>query len=132
MAKPRPKKKPERKAGGQLPLPTPRQPASSGTTRVLPMQLQVGDRLVDETGEWEVTVRPYPDVRERREAAISEAGPRAIHSRDNHDIRQSGGGERCVRSESMAVIQGPRETAGSTPLHHGPFKKFYVEKGKPI
>jgi len=23
------------------------------------MQLQVGDRLIDETGEWEVTVRPY-------------------------------------------------------------------------
>ena len=23
------------------------------------MELQVGDRLVDETGEWEVTVRPY-------------------------------------------------------------------------
>jgi hypothetical protein len=27
--------------------------------RVLPMQLQVGDRLVDETGEWEVASRPY-------------------------------------------------------------------------
>jgi hypothetical protein len=23
------------------------------------MELQVGDRLVDETGEWEITVRPY-------------------------------------------------------------------------
>ena len=23
------------------------------------MQLQVGDRLADETGEWEITVRPY-------------------------------------------------------------------------
>ena len=59
MARPRPKKKPERNAGGQLPLPTPRQPASSSTARVLPMQLKVGDRLIDETGEWEVTVRPY-------------------------------------------------------------------------
>src|SRR2546428_5790748 len=59
MAKPRPAKKPERNAGGQLPLPTPRQPASSSTTRVLPMQLKVGDRLVDETGEWEGTVPPY-------------------------------------------------------------------------
>src|SRR5712692_3761215 len=59
MARPRSKKKPERKAGEQPPLPTPRQPASSSPTRVLPMQLQVGDRLVDETGEWEVTVRPY-------------------------------------------------------------------------
>ena len=43
MAKPRPEKKPEPRA----------------TIRVLPMQLKVGDRLVDETGEWEVTVRPY-------------------------------------------------------------------------
>ena len=59
MARPRPKKKPERSAGGQLPLPTPRQPPSSSTTRVLPMQLKVGDRLADETGEWEVTVQPY-------------------------------------------------------------------------
>jgi hypothetical protein len=27
--------------------------------RVLPMQLQVGDRLAHETGEWEVVGRPY-------------------------------------------------------------------------
>jgi len=58
MANPRPAKKPKRNAGGQLPLP-PRQPAPSSTTRVLPMQLKVGDRLIDGTGEWEITVRPY-------------------------------------------------------------------------
>lgn len=29
------------------------------TTRVLPMQLQIGDRCSDETGEWEVVSRPY-------------------------------------------------------------------------
>jgi hypothetical protein len=59
MAKPRPTKKRERKDNGQLPLPTSRTPAASSETRVLPMQLQVGDRLVDETGEWEVASRPY-------------------------------------------------------------------------
>src|SRR5437867_4642763 len=59
MARPRPGKKAEQNAGGQLPLATPRQPPSSSTTRVLPMQLKVGDRLADETGEWEVTVRSY-------------------------------------------------------------------------
>jgi len=59
MAKPRPAKKPERNAGGQLPLPTPRQPASSSTIRVLPMELRVGDRLADETGDWEVIAPPY-------------------------------------------------------------------------
>jgi len=28
-------------------------------TRVLPMELQIGDRLTDETGEWEVIGHPY-------------------------------------------------------------------------
>ena len=32
--------------------------APSATRRVLPMQLQVGDRFADETGEWEVVGRP--------------------------------------------------------------------------
>jgi hypothetical protein len=49
MAKPRPEKKPE-----------PEKPATAGATRrVLPMDLQVGDRLTDESGEWEVIGRPY-------------------------------------------------------------------------
>jgi hypothetical protein len=54
-----PQKKRERKDNGQLPLPTSRTPAASSETRVLPMQLQIGDRLADETGEWEVASRPY-------------------------------------------------------------------------
>jgi len=45
MAKPRPEKDPE--------------PAQPGTRRVLPMELHVGDRLADESGEWEVVGRPY-------------------------------------------------------------------------
>jgi hypothetical protein len=59
MTRPRPEKKRERKANGQLPLPAPRAPAASSEIRVLPMQLQVGDRIADETGEWEVVGRPY-------------------------------------------------------------------------
>ena len=55
----RPEKKRERKANGQLPLPTPRSPAAASATRVLPIDLKVGDRLVDETGEWEVVSGPY-------------------------------------------------------------------------
>jgi hypothetical protein len=42
MAKPRPEKK-----------------SDPAVTKVLPMELRVGDRLVDETGEWEVIGRPY-------------------------------------------------------------------------
>ena len=45
MARPRPEKKSRATA--------------PPTRRVLPMELQVGDRLDDETGEWEVVGRPY-------------------------------------------------------------------------
>ena len=44
MAKPTPEKK--------------REPEPS-TVRVLPMQLKIGHRLTDETGEYEVIARPY-------------------------------------------------------------------------
>jgi len=36
-----------------------REPTPPATRRVLPMDLRVGDRLTDETGEWEVNGRPY-------------------------------------------------------------------------
>jgi hypothetical protein len=45
MAKPRPAKQSE-----------PKPPAER---RILPMELRVGDRLADETGDWEVMGRPY-------------------------------------------------------------------------
>ena len=45
MARPRPEKKSE--------------PAAPPERRVLPMELQVGDRLTDETGDWDVIGRPY-------------------------------------------------------------------------
>ena len=35
------------------------QPAASAERRVLPMQLRIGDRLTDETGEYEIAGRPY-------------------------------------------------------------------------
>jgi len=45
MAKPTPEKKPAA--------------AAPPTKRILPMELQIGDRIVDETGEYEVVGRPY-------------------------------------------------------------------------
>src|SRR5438128_485119 len=33
--------------------------AAPATSKILPMELRVGDRLIDETGEWEVIGRPY-------------------------------------------------------------------------
>jgi len=34
-------------------------PDPPGTTRLLPMLLRIGDRLSDETGEYEIIGRPY-------------------------------------------------------------------------
>ena len=61
MAKPRPENK--RKAKPVQP-PLPGMPPSDtpGTVRILPMQLQIGDRFSDESGEWEVIGRPYSTV----------------------------------------------------------------------
>jgi hypothetical protein len=58
MAKPRPPKKAKARAV-QPQLPGMPPPPPPGTTRVLPMQLQIGDRMTDSTGEWEVVGRPY-------------------------------------------------------------------------
>ena len=55
MAKSRPKK--AKPVQPQLPgMPPPLPP---GTVRIFPTQLQIGDRMTDSTGEWEVVGRPY-------------------------------------------------------------------------
>ena len=43
----------------QPPLPRMPPPDPPGTTRVFPMQLQVGDQLSAESGEWEMIAHPY-------------------------------------------------------------------------
>jgi hypothetical protein len=53
MAKQRPEKKTE-----------------SDANKILPMELRVGDRLADETGDWEVVGQPY-----------TTAGGRIVHAR---------------------------------------------------
>jgi hypothetical protein len=47
-----------------------RDSAAAAANKILPMELQVGDRLAEETGEWEVIAPPY-----------STAGGRVIHAR---------------------------------------------------
>ena len=39
--------------------PRPEKKRGPSTRRILPMQLRIGDRLVDEAGEWEVAGPPY-------------------------------------------------------------------------
>jgi len=57
MAKPRNKR--EKDESVQPPLPGARDATPAGATQVLPMQLRMGDRLTDGTGEYEVIGRPY-------------------------------------------------------------------------
>ena len=58
MAKARPAKQRQKSKSVQPPLPGIPPPEPPDTTRVLPMQLQIGDRMTDSTGEWEVVGRP--------------------------------------------------------------------------
>ena len=50
----------ERKSPAKIP--SRRDAETFGTSRVLPVQLHIGDRIADETGEWEVTGRPFTTV----------------------------------------------------------------------
>jgi len=52
-------KRPAKKPQKQLDLPTPAPPP---TTKVLPIQLQLGDPLADERSEWRVVGGPYSTV----------------------------------------------------------------------
>lgn len=52
-------------------------PDPLGTTRVLPMLLPTGDRITDETGEWEIIAGPY-SRREERACSSAEGRPAAI------------------------------------------------------
>ena len=61
---------------------------TSAPSSVLPMQLQVGDRLTDETGGWEIASHPYTTggstvvharVLKVREPAVTEERSRGAH-----------------------------------------------------
>ena len=55
----RPQTKRQKAKPAQPQLPGIPPPSPPWTTRVLPMQLQIGDRMTDSTGDWEVVGRPY-------------------------------------------------------------------------
>ena len=83
-----PRPRPERK----------REPTPIAARRVLPMDLHVGDRLTDESGEWEVIGRPY-----------TTAGGKTAHVRvqrvgqpDATDLRTWGAHERISVKQTTA------------------------------
>jgi len=56
------------------------------------MELRIGDRLTDETGEWEVIGRPYTTAGGR----MAHVGVRRVGQRDVTDIRLWGAHERVA------------------------------------
>jgi hypothetical protein len=57
MARPRPEKKQVQARPASVTRDAPAR--ATGHHSVLPMQLQIGDRMTDSTGEWEVAGRPF-------------------------------------------------------------------------
>jgi len=59
MAKSSRAKKRQKANPVQRPIPGMPQPEPLGIIRVFPMQLQIGDKFSDESGDWEVIAPPY-------------------------------------------------------------------------
>ena len=76
VAKPEPEKK--------------RQPSASAARRILPMQLRTGDRITDETGEWEIIARPYTTAGGKNARVRVQRGRRS----DRHRATNVGAHER--------------------------------------
>ena len=90
-------KRPSKKTDKQLDLPAP--PLAS-TTRILPMDLRVGDRLTDERGEWRVVNRPYTTAAGK----VARARVELVGQPHIHEIRVWSARERVsVRRASAEV-----------------------------
>jgi hypothetical protein len=72
------------------------------TIRVLPMELQLGDRLSDETSEWEVVGRPYmTGGGKNAHARLQRVGdPLAHEVRIAHEVRSWSAYERITVSRA--------------------------------
>ena len=101
MAKPRPGKQRGKDGGDQPPLPGTRASSSSSTTRILPMQLQIGDRLSDETARVGSRQPPAHDGgRQDRARARATGGSAGGHR--GADV----GCSRARRGEARVVTPG--------------------------
>ena len=70
------------------------EPHTSDDVRLLPMQLQVGDRLVEPTGEWEIVTLPYTtgnsvQVRVQRVGAPGTDGIRSWSAHERIAVRRA-------------------------------------------
>ncbi len=90
-----------------------REPEAAPETKILPMDLRVGDRLADETGEWEVIGRPYTtaggkDARVRVQRAGKLGGTEIriwrAHERVNVKRARRPGGEAMMTDVLLALL----------------------------
>ena len=73
-------------------------PSAPAEHRVLPMELQVGDRFSDETGEWEVIGRPFTTAAGKN----AHARVRKVAQPDLTDLRTWGAHERSSVKRATA------------------------------
>ena len=92
------------------PRPEKSEPAAPTISKILPMELRVGDRLADETGEWEVIGRPYTtaggkDARVRVQRVGNPGGTEIRIWRAHERIR--------VKREQRATVAAESDTGRS-------------------
>src|SRR5437867_745138 len=81
-----------------------RKPDPPPATRILPMQLRVGDRLVEATGEWEIVATPTRPTQGRTSTCASAASTSRTSPRSGAGPRTSG--SRCDREKlGCAALQ---------------------------
>src|SRR5262245_39142397 len=116
MPKARPEKKRQKPKPVQPQFPGMPPPLSRGTVRIFPTQLQIGDRMTDSTGEWEVVGRPY-----------TTAGGKNAHVRVQR-VKQPGVTGRSDHSTALCETvlagewrswPGHRDLRGSSAQAHG-------------
>jgi hypothetical protein len=104
VVRPRPEKKRQKAKPVQPPLPGMPPPEPPGTARVLPMQLQIGDRLTDSTGEWEVVGRPFTTAGGKN----AHARVRRVSPPELTDIRTWGADEKVSVKRPASTENGKR------------------------
>src|SRR5262249_54514722 len=72
------------------------------TRRILPMELRVGDRLIDETGEWEIVGRPYTTAGGKN----ARVRVQRVGEPNNHHLRTWGAHERISVKRIWAYARG--------------------------
>ena len=97
MPKPRSEKKRQKAKPIQPQLPGMPPPLPPGTIRIFPTQLQIGDRMTDAAGEWEVVGRPY-----------TTNGGKNAHVRVQREVRMWGAYEKISVQRVSRVEEGKR------------------------